>query len=508
MSALSTWYCLVIYHQTRRWPALIGSYLFFALAAFSRDYGVVLLAPVAAIWVIESRGAQGLEWRKLLSGITPYVLIALIYLGIRTGAIVDVELLGDSDYQVSFNVMHVSRGLLVFWGEIWNLPFNSSLEGGVGSFATLLAFIRPGIGAWVTFLEWAFLLAASGLFAVTAFRASRIDSRLWVPVLWTGAFLGPPLVIQVMREYYILEPMTGISIFVAMSLNAWHPIRWRLLAPWLVVLLVSVLNGLVHSQRIDALAWRYSVDLAENAYETIAPAAGASNVQRVTLVCANEDQKQWWWAIMAAGGAGPMVPYLLGKPDLSVDFVLPAKLPQVLEVAGPEHVIFVQKGNTFARFTGSLHPALESALAKLRVAEANNGSPNLTDTELQHYLLTIGDEVLIRKRAAEFWTQSQHSQAVEFLEPIVDRNPLSAEAAFCLAFSYQQSRQFTKALEVYNRALRLGSSEVWVRYYRSMVPVALGDSQKARSDLQRARGIDPSHEGVKRYLEKLEAEGL
>ena len=115
---------------------------------------------------------------------------------------------------------------------------------------------------------------------------------------------------------------------------------------------------------------------------------------------------------------------------------------------------------------------------------------------------------LIRKRAAEFWTQSQHPQAVEFLEPIVDRNPLSAEAAFCLAFSYQQSRQFTKALEVYNRALRLGSSEVWVRYYRSMVPVALGDSQKARSDLQRARGIDPSHEGVKRYLEKLEAEGL
>jgi tetratricopeptide (TPR) repeat protein len=56
-------------------------------------------------------------------------------------------------------------------------------------------------------------------------------------------------------------------------------------------------------------------------------------------------------------------------------------------------------------------------------------------------------------------------------------------------------------LDNYNLALENGHNEFWVRYNRGALYMQLGDIEAARTDLDRAASLDPSHEGAKQFRE-------
>ena len=112
----------------------------------------------------------------------------------------------------------------------------------------------------------------------------------------------------------------------------------------------------------------------------------------------------------------------------------------------------------------------------------------------------------VRLKAEQFWATGRFADAVRFLTTVAEEEPGMAEAAYSLAFSYQGAGEQAKAIAMYTRALELGYAEFWVRYNRGAAYLDLGDKEKARRDLLRARELDSSHAGVRQLLTRLGGE--
>jgi tetratricopeptide (TPR) repeat protein len=154
--------------------------------------------------------------------------------------------------------------------------------------------------------------------------------------------------------------------------------------------------------------------------------------------------------------------------------------------------------------------AYERKLAEIerinRAARAAGDPLTLSDETLQKHLLAHPSESrLLRARVDKFWEKGEAGKAIRFLEPIVAQPSASAEAHYCLAYSYHLAGIDRKeALAHYTRALELGFSEFWVRYHRGNLYQELGNRVKAREDLLKASSLDPNHPGVKSHLSQLE----
>jgi len=90
--------------------------------------------------------------------------------------------------------------------------------------------------------------------------------------------------------------------------------RWLAAVPIFLMLWL----GSVDAAKTEAQPWRYCANQAQMAFEVIRAQPEALTAELLTLVCA--DHLSWgrWNYILHADGHGPMLQYLLDKPDLKL----------------------------------------------------------------------------------------------------------------------------------------------------------------------------------------------
>ena len=205
----------------------------------------------------------------MLAQTAPYFGIAAIYFVIRGSILGEVQIPEGSAYKMSFDPSAILWRAWVFIGNIWNLSFETPGATGEGSYATWLASRLGFSKRWITGTELIFLASASALLAISVLRGARKNLWLLVPLLWIFLFIGPTFLIRNIQVYYILEPMAGAAMLLAIAVDSWKPpgpVLWR---AWGIVLALAGLNTLVHSQHIHIYSWRFCADAAETVFKEI-----------------------------------------------------------------------------------------------------------------------------------------------------------------------------------------------------------------------------------------------
>ena len=338
LASLAALYFLVRHLQTPRRLNLALSYLFFALAALSRDYGVVVLAPIMATWLTEERRKDGLSWRRFARGTMPYVLIAACYLAVRIVVLAGAEIAEGSAYKIAFDPTSVWHAMVVFGGNMWNFSFGTQM--GNGSYASWLADIFGWQETWERRAEFALVVFGSGLLGFTMFQGWRRDWRLLIPLVWIGSFIGPTFLIGQNQIYYIYESMAGLAMLLAMSLDGVGRRSGTVFGLWVGVLLLTGWSGFIHGQSVDSYAWRGCTDDAERLYELLSDQE-KSRVDAVFVVV-SDPQRAINWSYCVGAKNGPMLPYLLGDADLTVEFGDSDSVATVRAHAGPKTIILVE----------------------------------------------------------------------------------------------------------------------------------------------------------------------
>src|SRR4029077_2001596 len=95
----------------------------------------------------------------------------------------------------------------IFAGNLFNVSLAPTEVSGNGSFATLLHGIAPGIVRGTRPWDATFVILASILVIGLTLAALFKDQRLWVPLVWAGAFIGPTFLINNIQMYYVLESL-------------------------------------------------------------------------------------------------------------------------------------------------------------------------------------------------------------------------------------------------------------------------------------------------------------
>lgn len=143
--------------------------------------------------------------------------------------------------------------------------------------------------------------------------------------------------------------------------------------------------------------------------------------------------------------------------------------------------------------------------ASWRNLMAETDPTKLSDLDYIHYVKFRPDQagLLARRRAEALWAASRYPDASRFLEQLAEVAPDNGEIYYSWAFSLQAGGKPRDALPKYDKALALGYAEFWVRYNRGCTLASLGETGRARLDLQRAVELDPAHAGAKTQLDAL-----
>lgn len=310
-------YFLVRYFQDGRRLDLVWSCLFFLLEAFSRDYGIGLILPIALYIAIVSRDANGFPWRRWLIRMSPFAAIVAVYLAARAVVMRGVVFGGGPVYSVHWDPLQILWRGWVFAGNVFNVSM-AAPSTGIGSFADLLKDGLPWLHVRTHAWDVAFLLMAIGFLGFGFVIALRRDPRVLVPLSWALAFIGPTFLIRNLHVYYVLEPLAGMALLVAMlaaTLQRDYP-WWR---PAMTgILLVAVVNTAVQSRTPEAYAWWKFAGAAEQAYQQAVLPNRDHALTQLTFVVADPGELPVWQYALTADTKGPMFPTLLGQPELKV----------------------------------------------------------------------------------------------------------------------------------------------------------------------------------------------
>ena len=370
LHSLAALYFLIVYFQDRSRLALALSYLFFGLAVFSRDSGIVLLGVMVAAWAVALLRENTFHWRRLTVKTLPNAVIVAVYLASRFLVLREQIAGADSFYTPSFDAPDVLWRAWVLWGNVWNLSLAEPHVSGVGSYATWLAARFPVFEEWVKPGELVFLALASGLLLVTIVRGWQRDFRLLVPMLWVGLFIGPTLFVRNVQVYYILEPLAGFSMLLATALDGWKPRSAFVL--WAVVLVIGGVNSAVQNQQVQVFSWRFCADQAEAVFEPIATKAAEPETKSIVLLCDGPQRTAFWYYTLTGDGTAPMIPFLANKPELAVTIGDKNKLRETLAATSSGEIVFVESAGKFILYAQpGGEPISKPTLAILRLVPSS-----------------------------------------------------------------------------------------------------------------------------------------
>ena len=307
------------YLDTKRTRNYLGALGLSTLAIFTKDYGLVAVAVIAAIVVIREIPLR--EWKRRggpwLIRLAPLVGMVVVYLGLRstivtrsptTSVVYSPKLLWDQ-------TLHKSA---VFASGLGNLSMTTlntdpATTGAYGVSDWLVERYPDRQWTAETIERWQFI-GLLVLSAATIYAARKARGALLIGAVWIAAYFSPTLLTRNLQMYYMYEPMAGAAVLLAICLDR---SGWSVRSLWAPALILIGFNGFLTNQA-SLYHWQFAARGTAQIKAPVIDTYRGKPLESITFLSANPEH--WRWAL-AAGGIGPMVPELLYQPALDVRFI-------------------------------------------------------------------------------------------------------------------------------------------------------------------------------------------
>lgn len=308
---------------------------FTLLCAFTKDYGVVAVAVVAAFVVVRVLDDPAPARRRAFAAwLPPLALVAVLRIALRW-AVVGAMPWSHPTYAPRFSADEVGRKALVLLSALTNASYGWHDKTGASGIGALVARLAPGVagGSAADAIDAAVgaALVAALAASVVAARA-RMGGRALAPAaVWIAAFFAPPLFVRNLQIYYAYEPLAGVAIALAI---AWSAVgaRWRGVAAAAVAL--AIVGGFA-SNHWAIYDWQYAAARAREIAPFVDTHRGSA-LRSLSLV--THDVPFWRWTL-AADDKAPMLEFLLRRPGLPVRIYDRAVLAAAIPPLDPAHVV-------------------------------------------------------------------------------------------------------------------------------------------------------------------------
>lgn len=341
MLLLLTVLCFLRYSTYHRITDYALGLLFCGLSIFTKDYGLVVTMVVAGLAAFAdlTPGPWRARVRWWSPRLVPLAGLVVAYLAVRYSVVGFVPS-GNPVYSPALSPDVAARKLLVFTSTLWNVSFTDPGLSGSGGVLSGLVTAWIGPQSWTRGIELPVYLLGMALLVGTAALGWRAGRVQLFPLAWIAAYFGPTFLTRNVQLYYGYEPLAGLAVLLGIWLDCASrhrttDIARRLPRLWTIALVVLGINGAV-SNYASRYSWQERGDAAHGVWQTALVPRRDTALESVTFLTGC--QPVWQWTL-TADGKGPMIPLLLGRPELLVQ-VLDTRMPVSGGVhADPAHLV-------------------------------------------------------------------------------------------------------------------------------------------------------------------------
>jgi hypothetical protein len=269
--------------QERKWTDYGLALGFFVLSVFSRDYSLVLIAVVLALFVfsVYGKGLHRMAIREAVVKFGPFVVAVCGYLVARFLAVGVPPVRQDSLYGINPDFVRLAKGAIIFAGNLLNLSLSSIPQlTGLGDLSTLLTD-NPSVHQAY---KIAFLVLGCVLLLWTT--TAGILRKKWYSfaLIWAIIIMAPTLLIGNRQIYYIYESVAAVAVLLAMCLDRGLPGRGSLLSAWTLALLLIGVNGYATNKNAEVQWWKGAQVISEKVNEQVFAPNRGSPIRSLTII--------------------------------------------------------------------------------------------------------------------------------------------------------------------------------------------------------------------------------
>lgn len=513
--AFTLFYLLALYSyiQSRRAINLAITSVLFFIACLGKETALTLPIMIFAFDALVRRDVhlttQGIL--SLLKRYAPFVLIAAVYLIIRTDAIggftsVQAHKLPDI-YQYMVNIFFLFAKYL----GMLALPINLSAFHVFNPIQSVLSL--KGLAG----------IALVIIYLVACYRLTQINRMLAFVLVWIAVPLLPVLYIpglgeNVFAERYLYLPSAGFAIFVSASASLFYAANSSKTTMALLMIVCLYVVGTVNR----ASAWESNLSLWTDVRDK-SPEASVTHT-RLASVLFNENMfddaiQELKTAIRlqpdsaeAHFGLGSVYRKLNRSNEAAVEF------NKALKINPQDKVAHYQLGLAYAesgQWNNSIH-LYNSALgldpdyfnAHLGIGAAYQQTNNL-DRAMFHFRETVK----LKPSSAEahhnlgfvYAEQGRLEQAVIEYKQALSIDPDYALAHHNLGVAYGMKREFDLAINEFELALKTSPNDASIYFDLGVTYANKGDREKAIRALRNALTIEPDYAVASQLLRSLQS---
>ncbi len=195
------------------------------------------------------------------------------------------------------------------------------------------------------------------------------------------------------------------------------------------------------------------------------------------------------------------------------------RFQRVIELSPGDAEAYTNIGNAFLREKRfeesaeyyrkalSLRPEEPKMMNNLAVALQETGRREEALTFFQKALSKKPDDAMFLINTGILFLESEkYEVALEYFKRASESNPDDAGVYQLMGDSFAALGNLAEAVKCYGRYLEIKPGSVLLRNEKAMMAAALGDVNKAKSELRTSIQIDPSHPGAYYYLGRLSVE--
>ena len=201
--------------EGRKWDycLALGGFL---LTVFSRDYSIVLLAVVVAIFYLRALDERGnpARWRSALGMLVPFCMVAALHFFARYS-------LGQwpptnvGNYTISFDPARVLTELVSYAGVLFNLSMIDGLGNEIGRYDFSWLLVKDSVVNDI--YRYGLLGYGLAVISTTVLVGLRRRRSMCFSLLWAIIIITPTLLVVRHTLYYMYEAVAAMGILLAMS---------------------------------------------------------------------------------------------------------------------------------------------------------------------------------------------------------------------------------------------------------------------------------------------------